>query len=498
MSQLAILNIFMAVPGGGGFLTENRVPLFIAAFVLCIAAGLFASRLEIVKKLCIVGYIATIIFPNYDISFLVDRHFIGVPSARGLFFTAADLFLISLAIAMLLEGTGGRLKWRFPGFIPYVLYLAVAAISLVNIMEYPQADFAQPPYAYGLFELFNIFKGLLVFWIMVNLMRDPKQVQFVLTLLMGTVIIETIAVLYQQYVLHMYARSGGTLGHSNGLAMFLGLIMPTILVVMLGRRKGGPIPWLLVFVFVASIGLMTKTIARAGLVAMIVSLTLASVLLIMKERRLHAVRAIVLIITVAIGGGFIAYKYWDKISQRFGVESGEVQASNRTRSELLKIGVQVWLQSPILGNGINSFPLEITLNPRTLDGPVEEHNLYLLILCEIGVIGLVAFLAIIFRVFQHAARLIKQNVNPSLRLLAIGLLCGMVHVLLESAFEFAFRIFMISYLFWTFAAMVLGCWYMLKAQVQQIQTSRLAFARRMAATRTGAYVSAPRSFSRVR
>jgi O-antigen ligase len=473
--------VYVLLAPGGGFLTENRIPIFFAAVAMSIIGGVIASRSDLLKRLCFLGFMATLVFPIFDINFFVDRAFVGVPSARGLYITAADLFALSLAVAVLLGGGHPKIRAKFPGAFPYLAYIAIAALSMVNMLSYAPVGFVNPAYAYGVFELFNIVKGLVVFWVMVNFMRGEKEIRLVLIVLMSAILIEAAVAAYHQYALHIYRRSAGTLGHSNSLAMFIGMILPVVLLLMLTSRKGKVIPWALAVLFVVGIALMLKTVARGGMVAMVISCSLAGALLVLKVRRLHAARIALLIILVGAGGAGLIYKFWGVIMTRFGAESGEAAASTRSRITLLQAGVDIWLESPVIGNGINSFPIEITLNPRGGIGVAEQHNLYLLTLCETGVLGLLAFFAIIFRVFQIARRLIQQNINPGLRVLSIGLACGMLHVLIESFFEFMFRAVFISYIFWMFAAMIVSSWYMFKDQVTQIQMARLAFARRMTA-----------------
>jgi O-antigen ligase len=477
-----MIHLPLAAVGGssGGFLTQNRLPIFVVALCVSILTGIVAATMPWMKYFLMLCFMATLVFPTTDISFFVDHNFIGVPSARGLYVTFADLFILALAIALILGG-GGRLKLSFPGFTPYVALIVVSALSIVFMLSYRTIIFTYPPYVYGFFELFNLIKGLLVFWVMVNFMQGEKQIRLIVFILMAVIVIEAVAVVYHQYVLHWYMRSGGTLGHSNGLAMFMGMILPTVLVLMLASRKGGWVPVILGVLIVMGIALMIKTVSRAGLIGMLISCSLALALLALKVRRIHAARVALLIVLVGLGGAALTYKFWDKIVARFGLTSGEAKMSNITRITLLKAGVDIWLQNPILGNGINSFPIEITLNKRGLDEPTEEHNLYLLILCEMGILGLLAFLAVVFRIFQYGVRLIRQNINPSFRILAIGLTCGMFHVLFESFFEFSFRVFLIAYLFWTYAAILIALWYMFKKQALQIQTARMALARQMAA-----------------
>ena len=474
------------------FLTENREAIFFSALFLSVLGGIFVAWSDVVKKIFVFGFIVSIVFPNQDIHFFVDVNFRGVASGRGLYFTLADLFLISLALGILLASGRRRPRLWFRGAGPYLAYIGLAAISLTSMLSYAPVGFVNPAYAYGIFELANIVKGFLVFWVMVNFIQSGREIRMMLVAFMLIIVVETLAALHQQYVLHSYHRTRGTVGHSNSLAMFLGMLMPVILVLMLGQKRGGVLPWVLAALFIAGITVMIKTVSRAGLISMAISCIIAAAALVLSVRRLHAVRIAALILVMGAGGIFVAYKYWDRIMARFTTHSKEAEASTASRIALLKIGWEIAQKNLAIGNGINSFPIEIMLEDRYRHHRAEQHNLYLLTLCEVGILGLLAFLAAIGRVFQMAWRLYRQNLSPPLKILSIGLACGMLHVCIESAFEFVFRAVFISYMFWTFAGMIVACTYLLEAQARQLQRTRLAFARRMSGMRQGAAARRPR------
>ena len=467
----------------GEFLTENKEPIFFSALFLSVLGGVFVAWSDVIKKIFVFGFMVAIVFPTQDIHFFVDVHYLGVPSSRGLYITAADLFLVSLALGTLLEYGRRRPKLWFRGATPYLVYMGVAALSLTNMFSYPPSGFENPAYAYGVFELWNIIKGFLVLWVMVNFIKSGREMRMLLISFMLIIVIQVLAVLHQQYILHSYHRARGTVGHSNSLAMFVGMLMPVILVLMLSQKKGGVLPWILVVLFMGGMTIMIKTVARAGLMSMAISCTIALALLAFHVRRLHKVRLAVLILIMGLGGTFVLHRFWGPIMARFTTQSKEAEASSRSRMALLKIGWEIAQKNILIGNGINSFPIEVTIEPKYHKNRAEQHNLYLLTLCEVGIIGLLAFLAVVGRVFQMAWRLYRQNLSPPLKILSIGLACGMLHVLIQSFFEFIFRAMFISYMFWIVAAMIIACSYMLEVQVTRMHRARLALARRMAVMR---------------
>lgn len=101
----------------------------------------------------------------------------------------------------------------------------------------------------------------------------------------------------------------------------------------------------------------------------------------------------------------IAYMIYDW--QHFNSKDGGESYSDSERFISLYVGVQMWLENPILGVGTGDLETETQkmterLYPRYAETPKLPHNQFIYILAATGVLGIVvSFVAFLVPVFQH-------------------------------------------------------------------------------------------------
>ncbi|MFH1550285.1 MAG: O-antigen ligase family protein [Planctomycetota bacterium] len=456
---------------GKSFLTEYREGLFFSALALFALSGLFVGMFDVIKRVFVVGFALFLIFPTTDIHFFVDLKYIGV--TRGLYITLSDLFLLSLFIGTLVGASRHRLRF-FPRGVPvYILFMLFCALSLVNARDYAPGEFVNPGYAYGLFELFNIFKGLILMWVMINFIRSESEIKFLLYTFIGLVLVETLYVVYAHFVLHQWGRAAGSLGHSNGLAMYAGMFVPLALVMAMTYRGKGLVTLMMVLALLGGFTMIVKSGARAGIGATLVTSSIAGFLVLRNARRLNWSRLAGIALVFLIGASFVVTRYWDRLMLRFGQVAEEAQVSTESRVRLLEAGWDIAQKNMVTGVGLNNFPIEIYMDPKYFASRAEEHNLYLLTLAETGVLGLGAMLLLFFRLFYIGWRKVyKQNYSISLKIVSIGVMCGMLHILMQSYFEFLFRAIFVSYFFWMLGAILIASSYLVDNKVATVRLLR--------------------------
>jgi O-antigen ligase len=123
------------------------------------------------------------------------------------------------------------------------------------------------------------------------------------------------------------------------------------------------------------------------------------------------------------------------ISARFFSSFNLNEGSNQGRLAIWQESFNVFLENPILGVGLGNYPL--TTNPyldyRT---SVTSHNLYLDILAETGIFGLLAWLWFIVAAAKAAWRKIK-SVQKEDWIVGLGTLGALVYFSVHSFFETA-------------------------------------------------------------
>ena len=102
-----------------------------------------------------------------------------------------------------------------------------------------------------------------------------------------------------------------------------------------------------------------------------------------------------LIIVIFVVGGFISFKYIEN-------NINESTESNNERRILLQIVKEEFNEKPLLGVGPINFNnyAQSHLGYKLRNSLLTPHNLYLEILCENGIIGLMLFLNIIIIIFK--------------------------------------------------------------------------------------------------
>lgn len=127
----------------------------------------------------------------------------------------------------------------------------------------------------------------------------------------------------------------------------------------------------------------------------------------------------------------------DHIYQRFVsiftllTDFGEAgRESGSARLYFIIAGLEMWLDSPIFGQGWRAFPLLFD-NYKPPDFPSwvptkESHTLFANMLSELGLIGFTASCWIVWRVMKRGMEGVAQTIDPYLRAVLIGLLCVFV------------------------------------------------------------------------
>jgi putative inorganic carbon (HCO3(-)) transporter len=181
------------------------------------------------------------------------------------------------------------------------------------------------------------------------------------------------------------------------------------------------------------------TVSRGGMISLGVVLVLAAVLSGHGRRSGAVVLVVVIAAFAAVYVVAIAPNYVrDRITHNDG-GSG--------RSDLWKIGWRVVQADPILGVGAGNFPIvsvHYVLRPGTItrsDLIVDEqkvaHNIYLEIPAELGIVGLLLFLAITgfaLRCGIRASRRFAEAGDRDMELLALSIVLGAAGMLTANIF----------------------------------------------------------------
>ena len=130
------------------------------------------------------------------------------------------------------------------------------------------------------------------------------------------------------------------------------------------------------------------------------------------------------------------------------------------REQAIKMGYRAWLDNPLFGSGPGTFEEEYLRVEKFYPGPkftlhkparsLAAHNSYLRHLVENGIVGLAAFLWLLFSLFAALWKKLRNN-GLSHTYLFIGLLAFTI----SSAFEDIFSYSVFSVIFWSTNILIL-------------------------------------------
>jgi O-antigen ligase len=242
-------------------------------------------------------------------------------------------------------------------------------------------------------------------------------------------------------------RIQGSFGHPNQYAGFLAMLIPLAVAMLFARRAPRILRWMGAIGLTLGLPALVWSYSRGALAATVVGPVLWIVL----------VRPRFAIFTVLMLAVLVYLFAPSVVRQRFQSTSGGEVA---IRSDIWAAAVDIYSQNPVLGVGINNFPVAYATLPavpanasqrRLLHGeelltPPHAQNLYLNVLAEEGLAGLVAFILFAGSSVRRAF-VGSRSSDPLIRTICIGIGAGMtvlaVHSLLDVGFygEAAFPLF---------------------------------------------------------
>jgi O-antigen ligase len=371
---------------------------------------------------------------HIDINFMHSFEQQAGASTAGISLT--DIFVIGLLLIWLIEIASQEQPYTrfFPRItIPAILYFEAAVLSMLWA---PRLDLA-------FMEVLYMFKILLLFFVLINHIRDEKDLRLVVWAFIGAVAFEGLISGLQS--IHggrlgldflgeappdpeskgSIWRIMGTLGHPNKLATFMEmlLLMP-IGMFITEKRSWARITCLAVFALGAIILILTGT--RGAWIGF----ALGAVVFILYAGKnpyleIKAVLkpALIVLVVLATAAAMLSGMLRERIY-------GDDYGSAASRIPMFKIALNVIAAHPLGGVGINNYQVNMreyndaVESLRYISIPRPVHNMYLLVAGETGMIGLAAMLLMLIAL----TRTLLQTVSSPSALTAvtsISLLGGM-------------------------------------------------------------------------
>lgn len=377
------------------------------------------------------------------LTFILDVNLAFHPSYRGMSrsFDVGTTTMLIVALTVLTLLAARRFGWEwFPPSRPVsdpnrVVVFVPWLFSLLAFVGYAALTItvAKEP-GYAMMDLFKYARGVALFWLVVNLVRDDDIVERLPMYALIYVIIE-VAVVGSQF-LRGFWWIPGTFTHKNSFALSTNILLPLILVAgMNDKAKRMP---LYLMLYCAGAASLILSRSRMGWFTMTVSagiVVAASFVFALRSGRRQQVGAQFLAIAVMVLLAMpLLVQMADGIISRMGEDR---KASMDFRHTNNHIATTLANRNPI-GVGINNYVVELQ-EPigralPELDRTVA-HHLYLLLAAELGWPGLVLFIVILAQLWGIGLYTLVAARRPYSRLWTFGLLVGLMTCHLHSFLE---------------------------------------------------------------
>jgi len=381
---------------------------------------------------------------------------------RGFGVTIPDLLFFGFALLIMSGATRKKIIW-----LPYnsMLWLLLILIAMLSI-----SGSAMP--LYGWFAVHKFIRCLVLYWVMVNIVQERRDVLAVIYGLVGAILFQGTVVFWQKYVTRTVVyRSMGSFNHPNAMAMYIELVLPILTALVLERLLPGR--WNTAATIAVPLGLLAVvfTKSRAGMVmlpAAMGGVTAVSILI------KPTMRKGVLIATALCFAGVVMAIALPRIIKRFQ-EAPEESAQTRV---YFNQAARAMANNRFFGVGINLFSWSLAnteyywyvypdrleeRNPEEFrDSPMGQsrlgtaHHLYYLYAGEIGWLGMWTFILFIARFMLRNVLLFLRCKDPFYKALLLGMLAGFALVHMHSTLEWIMRQVQPMYMFFLLSGLMIA------------------------------------------
>jgi len=319
----------------------------------------------------------------------------------------------------------------------------------------------------GLFFMFKYIEYFIVFYLASSIIQNEKQMWNYLTIFL---VVFAIIDIYAFSQIGHVDRVSVPFQHGNGEPNTLGGYQVLMLGVLLGilthvnlRQWKWPLIGLAVFTLVP----FAHTLSRASYGAIVVMyLTLIFYSKFSTKTVLVGIMAFCVVLFLIFKPDFVMHRLVSAVTPEYqqniptvkllGVSLG---ASPSARILDWIDLFQTWKTKPFLGFGLTGV--------RFVDGQ------FIKVLVETGLVGLAAFMMLLFVIFHQVLKIYKKTKNPLYKGLAIGFLAGHGGMLAHALSANTFIIIRIMEPYWFLAGMVMVIPYLEKATVPVLPPKNL-------------------------
>ncbi len=402
-----------------------------------------------------------------------------------LYLVVLPFALLALYLILCLPETGVVLSLFAAPFLPTMVMVAIISYAFLcyfikliagrRIMRFEPLDYAVVLFLFlyilGSFTsidfslsvlptlVFTCF--ILGYFLVVNLIRDEKWFRRALTALTLSASFEALYGIYQNYFskadntwqdTEMFDDIAGrvvsTLENPNVLGEYLILCLPLLfLSIWIGNGTQEKLRRCIPFVLCSTCLIFTWS--RGAWLGFIFSMI---VLLLMLSRK-----SLMLCFAGVAAVPFLPFVLPPNILHRF-TSIGNLKDSSTSYRVSIWRGTLRMLKDHFfsgIGSGIDLFPLVYRdYSLIGIEKAPHSHNLYLQLLVEMGIWGLLAFLLIVLFCAKTTFHTVNRDKMDRNRLISAGLFCGILAVLIQGMTDYIWYNYRMFLIFWLFVGLL--------------------------------------------
>ncbi|HAJ33015.1 MAG TPA: hypothetical protein DCK79_06550 [Candidatus Atribacteria bacterium] len=437
----------------------------------------YCLREELIIKagLIILLFLAPLVFYPWATTFTITKN----TTAQIILFLIGGIWLIK------------QLEQKESTLLKSPLNLPILIFSLTILISLFQTN--------SLYDSFNELalwgSYLLLYFIVISLINNKKWISIILTTIFLAASIAAVYCIFQFYGLDFsfWRKIGGrgslfsTFGNPNYLAGHLAAVIPLAFILFcLQKVKFKKIILELIIALLYTSLLMT--LCRGAWIALFGSIVVMlgaiyffkkSEFTFFRQNKVWVISLILILLVISI-----IYSTPNplnpvelNVTQRAASVTEVGSSSMQTRLLIWLSSVETISQSPLLGRGIGTYGLYYLSSQGAVlsqkkyqkyipytNKSINAHNDYLHIGAEIGIIGLAAFLWIIFAFYKNTLNGLVRAKNRERIFLIIGFMGGVTVLLVHSLFSFPFHIIQNGMLFW----LILGISVVVTRELEEI------------------------------
>lgn len=313
-----------------------------------------------------------------------------------------------------------------------ILMILVALISIflkLSYHEIPNISLKRE-----LIALKNWTDPYIVFFVLYNIIDDEKTcknilfglIVFLFVTAISTPLISLGIFNFVKTYDFYHGRAGG-FAEPNQYASYLVLFIPLAITYFI-FSKNFILKCASCALVVVSFVALIVTGSRGGIVSFVLSM--AVYILFLKRESILRFRGTVFVLMIVVFIGFLSFflapsQVKETVLERFNPMDQETLneiTEGHGRLLLWQSAWKIFLEKPILGHGPNT---DMVLNLKRFGIAGVTHNHYLKIMVQFGIIGLLVFIMILARIFQHVWRHFKATSDYWRKILCASYIVGL-------------------------------------------------------------------------